>query len=602
MAGLDSWVPGDDATLDTEGNWTLPNQPQQNYSLLRLKPPVAADKDTFGYWQGKHQDQQNKLNGIIAAIRANRDPTKLEGVPSHSNVGYKSPTNVLQGGIDPDIRETYNPSTETVFRKAQVEPPGSLTGWSQSPTGEGLYTKIGPLNDPITQPYKYANSADPMEVVNALRATRGMKQAGRSAHMTPQEREEYAKRLEGVTRTAAGIGVSFANPVLGAAIMASDPLMRGDYTGALKEGAQAAIPFGVLKAAREAPRLTAATLGAFGSYYPDAVAADKAPVNTRPSFTPEDTKRMQTLEGEIKELQKQQQKQLSESSSKRGGNILESFKPQISAKQGELDKMRSDMLERQSAYDKATLPISARDPDAMLKARYAGLGGSLASGTLAGMFANPKKYKWAPWLLSGALGALEGGAGVTVPSMIDLGQPEGTPAKEQAERNLSFFSDPSAPGAWNFARKTIAPEAGMGAVLGLIGHGIGHNVGTAGSAIGKGMRSLLKASPQQEKMARALKTPKASAIAAPATPVAPVTPPTLSSPNSLLRVSGPSTVPGGQLGRGAMPEPLGPTTYEEPLNVTPEQRAALQARGVGAPPAIAPPKPTPKPRTKKKSS
>jgi hypothetical protein len=207
--------------------------------------------------------------------------------------------------------------------------------------------------------------------------------------------------------------------------------------------------------------------------------ASAASPSTRPSFTAEDTTRLGQLQKDIDNLTKQQKTEMSNVGPKKSDVIRQQYGDQITAKQAEIDRMRSGMAEQQSAYDKATLPIAARNPDALTASRAGALGGSAATGLLHGL--SRGKGPW-PWLGSAALGGLEGGFGVVAPQLMDLGLPQGTQAHEAAAKNLRFFSHPTEPGAWDYAQNVVAPEVGGGAVLGTIGHGVGHAIkGASGS-------------------------------------------------------------------------------------------------------------------------
>jgi hypothetical protein len=220
--------------------------------------------------------------------------------------------------------------------------------------------------------------------------------------------------------------------------------------------------------------------------------ATPAGQNMRPTFKPDDLVRMTQLQSDIDALTKRRVAATKDLGPKGAAVQAQAFDNQIAAKQDEITKMRSDMLNAQSAYDLATQPIAIRNPEALAQARAVAMGAGVGTGFLHGL---AHKSGMLPWLGSGILGGLEGSAGIIAPNLMDLGQPQGTPAREAAERNLAFVSNPTQPGSWDYARNVIAPEILGGAAAGTIGHGIGHGLASAGGAITQGIRSLFSGGP-----------------------------------------------------------------------------------------------------------
>ena len=211
-------------------------------------------------------------------------------------------------------------------------------------------------------------------------------------------------------------------------------------------------------------------------------------VSIRPKFTQEDDTRLKKLDEDIKKLTSDKQNAINSVGRSRISATAESYDSQIKDKQAEAQRMRNEMLNRQSDYDKATLPLVASKPDLVAKGRLGMMGLSGLTGVV-----NALSGKSLPKSL--LYGGLEGGFGVLAPNLYDLQQPAGTPAKEAADKNLRFLSHPDEPGAWNWARDTLGPEAVGGATLGTIGHGVGSSLRGLGGAVTSGVRGLFNKSP-----------------------------------------------------------------------------------------------------------
>jgi hypothetical protein len=152
---------------------------------------------------------------------------------------------------------------------------------------------------------------------------------------------------------------------------------------------------------------------------------------------------------------------------------IEPLQTQINAKQSEIDRIRDNVRQAQAAFDMAGQPIGVRNPPAVAVGRGIGLGLGAGTGLLKGYSG---KGQFGRTVL---YGAAEGAAGVTVPNLMDLGAAPGTPARETAERNLAFISDPTKIANWDYARRVIAPEMIGGGLLGIAGYGFGSAINSA---------------------------------------------------------------------------------------------------------------------------
>jgi hypothetical protein len=219
-----------------------------------------------------------------------------------------------------------------------------------------------------------------------------------------------------------------------------------------------------------------------------------AAATMRPNFTPDDLAHMGQLQQDIDSLTKQRGKAIANIDGPKAKLATGApFDAQIQAKQEEIASMRSSMQKSQKDFDWATQPIGVRNADALAQARGVAMGSSLGTGMLHGLVHRPGIM---PWLTTAAAGGLEGSLGIVLPNLMDLGQPQGTPAHEAAEKNLRFISHPMEPGAWDYAQNVIAPEAAGGAGLGIAGHFMGHALSGGVGAIVNGMRSAVTPLPK----------------------------------------------------------------------------------------------------------
>ncbi len=214
------------------------------------------------------------------------------------------------------------------------------------------------------------------------------------------------------------------------------------------------------------------------------------PVSIRPKFTSDDSSRLLQLDKEIKDLTSAKQSAINSVGKSRIGPTAASYDTQIQSKQDEIKKMRDEMLNKQSDFDKATLPLVAAQPDLVAKGRL----GMMGLSGLTGMV-NALGGKGLGKSL--AYGGLEGGFGVLAPTLYDLQQPQGTAAKDVADKNMGFITHPTEPGSWDWARNVLAPEAAGGAALGAIGHGVGSSIRGLGGAVSSGIRGLFGNTPSQ---------------------------------------------------------------------------------------------------------
>jgi hypothetical protein len=181
----------------------------------------------------------------------------------------------------------------------------------------------------------------------------------------------------------------------------------------------------------------------------------------RPSLTTEDTARLGQLDKDIAALTRQKQTAISQVGRSRIGATAQSYDDQISAKQAEIDRVRSSLAQRQAEYDKAGRPLSQRDPEATSIMRYGGLGLGAMTGLAAGL-------KRVPAWHSALYGGIEGGLGAAAPTLIDLPMPKDTEAGSTARANIhspEWYSD------------VVGPDALAGAAAGLGFHGTGHVIG-----------------------------------------------------------------------------------------------------------------------------
>jgi hypothetical protein len=224
----------------------------------------------------------------------------------------------------------------------------------------------------------------------------------------------------------------------------------------------------------------------------------------RPNFTPQDMDRLSQLGTEMGDLNKSIDTVGKRSDIGLGSKkaLIAPLQKQIDAKQGEIDRIRDNVRQAQATFDLAGQPIGVRNPPAVAVGRAIGLGAGLATGAMKGLSGKGQFGR------AVAYGGMEGAAGVMVPNLFDLGAAPGTPARETAERNLAFISDPTKIANWDYARRVIAPEMIGGGVLGIAGYGFG-----------SGVNSLLNWR----------RRPAPSVPAAPAVPAASTTPSTPSS-------------------------------------------------------------------------
>jgi len=181
----------------------------------------------------------------------------------------------------------------------------------------------------------------------------------------------------------------------------------------------------------------------------------------RPSLTTEDTARLGQLDKDIANLTRQKQIAISQVGRSRIGATAQSYDDQITAKQAEIDRVRSSLAQRQAEYDKAGRPLSQRDPEATSVMRYGGLGLGAMTGLAAGL-------KRVPAWHSALYGGIEGGLGAAAPTLIDLPMPKETEAGSTARANIhspEWYSD------------VVGPDALAGAAAGLGFHGTGHVIG-----------------------------------------------------------------------------------------------------------------------------
>ncbi len=276
----------------------------------------------------------------------------------------------------------------------------------------------------------------------------------------------------------------------------SDPYL-GPAIGEASDTAMMAMPGGsnILKAILGVGTAAAADSNRVAARSPSSTPTDTAGpppglVSMRPKFTQEDSSRLNQLDREIKDLTTTKQNAINSVGRSRIGPTAASYDTQIQSKQDEIKKMRDDMLNKQSEFDHSTLPLVASQPDLVSKGRL----GMMGLSGLTGMV-NALGGKGLPKSL--AYGGLEGGFGVLAPTLYDLQQPQGTAAKDVADKNVGFMTHPTESGAWDWARNTLAPEAAGGAALGAIGHGVGSSIRGLGGAVSSGIRGLFGKTPSQ---------------------------------------------------------------------------------------------------------
>jgi|SRR5882672_406559 len=185
----------------------------------QFSQPQASEPD---YVPTTEETTKNQVEHIANILRRGKDPRKLDE-------------------ISPEERGQFSPN---------------LTGGI--PGGEQTYG-IRPIDQ----------SPDPNDPFERA-AARTRKQAGHYAYMTPEERQEHQKGV----LSAGNMGAYFANPLLGMGLSAGIPLAEGKYGEAASQAALSAVPYGVGKAIKAAPKLTTAALGGIGSTWADAMAED----------------------------------------------------------------------------------------------------------------------------------------------------------------------------------------------------------------------------------------------------------------------------------------------------------------------------------------
>jgi hypothetical protein len=246
------------------------------------------------------------------------------------------------------------------------------------------------------------------------------------------------------------------------AALAGSLLTPGGVTKLPGEGLSA-----VSRLARAYPK-TAAVAGGLGMAAGSADAADTGP-GERPEAGPDELKQIGDLNKQIAALTQARAKATAGLGPKGAAVQAQTFDSQINALTGQLTDVHKGILDRQTAWDKMkadydlqTAPFAERHPEEATALRalpaLSPIGGAILGGYAGSKI--PALKRAATYGAAGLGGALEGAVGAYYPTLADAGMPKGTAAKTQANENNA---DPS------FWEKDIAPEAGFGAALGVLG-------------------------------------------------------------------------------------------------------------------------------------
>jgi hypothetical protein len=246
------------------------------------------------------------------------------------------------------------------------------------------------------------------------------------------------------------------------AAMAGSMMTPGGVTGLPAKGISA-----VSKMARAYPK-TAALAGGIGMAGTAAEAGEAGP-GDRPEAGPDELKQIGDLNKQIAALTQARAKATAGLGPKGAAVQAQTFDSQINALTGQLTDIHKGVLDRQTAWDKQkaeydvqTAPFAERHPEATTALRalpaLSPIGGAILGGYAGSKI--PALKRALTYGAAGMGGALEGAVGAYYPTLADAGMPKGTAAKTSADANNQ---DP------NFWRNDVAPEAGFGAALGLLG-------------------------------------------------------------------------------------------------------------------------------------